>query len=197
MPKDRDQELINKIRGGDYSSFTELVNLYQERVYRLVLGITKNEMDAQDVLQDVFLNVYRKLEGFKGDASFATWLYRIAVNQALMKVRARSSNQEMPGGDKLSLDLLRESKSPPSDWTDQADQLYEQAEMVEQIEKAVALLPEKYRVVFLLRDVEGLTTGEAAESLGIKDGTVKVRLHRARLFLRKKLEEIFQSSYVT
>lgn len=190
-----DIELVARFRKGKAASFRELVRRYQARVYSLALRLTGNEADAQEVLQDTFLSVYRKLDTFRGDSAFSSWLYRIAANASLMKIRSRGQRRNIPL-EEISQQLENKDWYPEvsRDWSQDAEKLVLHREMAERISRAIDELPEKYRVVFLLREVEEMSTHEVAEALGLSIPTIKTRLHRARLFLRQKLEHAFSET---
>lgn len=189
-----DPELVERFRKGRSSAFRELVRRYQGKVYALALRLTSNQADAQEVLQDTFLSVYRKIETFRGDSAFSSWLYRITANAALMKIRSRGNRRDVPLDDVLS--AVEGQPYIPTmgrDWSEDAERVAINRQLAQQIGAAVEKLPEKYRVVFLLREVEGLPTQEVADALGLSTPTVKTRLHRARLFLRQELERTFNA----
>lgn len=189
-----DAELVERARAGELAAFEELTNRYERRIYTLAMRILGNQHDAEDVTQQTFLNALEHLETFRGDSSFATWLFRIATNAALKIIRKRR------GLDTVSLEQSTEpqdgSDTIPhpeyiADWRQTPDRLAQQAETRRVLEQALAELDEKHRLVFLLRDVEGLSIKETAEALGLTEANVKVRLLRARLQLREKLTLIF------
>ncbi len=189
-----EQALLTRAKQGDAAAFERLVTTYEERIYRLALRITDDPSDAIDVVQDVFLTVYRKLPTFKEEAAFATWLYRIAVNAAYMKLRSRKRCMEvaleacMPaftGNGRLRQDVAGWSQSP------EATVLC--CEARERLRQAIAQLPPDYRVVFVLKDMEGLSHREIGSLLNLTVPAVKSRLHRARLFLRHQLVTYFAS----
>jgi len=189
-----DAELVERARAGDLAAFEALTNRYERRIYTLAMRILGNQHDAEDVTQQTFLNALEHLEDFRGDSSFATWLFRIATNAALKIIRKRR------GLDTVSLEQSTElqdgSDTIPhpeyiADWRQTPDRLAQQAETRRVLEQALAELDEKHRLVFLLRDVEGLSIKETAEALGLTEANVKVRLLRARLQLREKLTHTF------
>lgn len=183
-----DAALVERVRAGDHSAFGELARRYQSRVYRLAMRFTKSPDQALEVLQETFLNVFRKLDGFRGDSAFSSWLYRITVNTALMHLR-----KERAGAPEIPIEELAPAIGPMSnDWSARADSTTLQEEARALIRKAVGELPEKYRTVFLLRDVEDLSTEEVAEILELSVPTVKTRLHRARLYLRDRLAGYYE-----
>ena len=189
-----DKTLVEKAKAGDLAAFEELMRRYDRRVYSLALRILRHEQDAEDVTQQTFLSVVENLSGFRGDSSFATWLMRIATYAAFKVIRKRK------GLDTVSLEETTEEKDgydkvphPEyiADWRDSPEKLVARNEAKELLEKALEKLDEKHRMVFLLRDVEGLSVQETAEALGLSVANVKVRLLRARLQLREILTQEF------
>lgn len=191
---DNDTTLVRAAQRGDKHAFAQLVAKYEQRVYNLARKMMRDQQDAEDVLQETFLSVYRHLDEFQGDAAFATWLYRIATNASLMKLRGRKPPP-------LSLDEPVESDAYAGDgampreivdWNFTPEEALLSTEVREQMDAAVAALPESMRAVFVLRDIEGLSVQETAEVLGISVPNVKTRLHRARLMLRENLSAYFK-----
>jgi RNA polymerase sigma-70 factor (ECF subfamily) len=186
-----DYALVAEAKTGSYTAFEELVDRYEQKIYRLGANITGNSEDAEDVLQEAFLKAFQHLPDFRADSRFYTWLVRIAVNEALMKLRKRRSDRSVPVEDQVNEDgeiVPREF----ADWKPNPEQQYAQAEIETILRNAAQALPSAYRTVFLLRDVEDLSTGETAEVLGLTEGTVKARLFRARLMLREELAKVFK-----
>lgn len=184
-----DEILVARAQADDYAAFEEIVRRYQDKAFRLAFSLTKNESDAQDVVQEAFLNMYRKLHTFKGDSKFGSWMYRVVVNAGLMRLRKRKRNSEVSVDDEemeLREDDYYVAKMP--DWQVRADAAAENKELREKIIAAVDELPPKYQTVFLLKEIEGLKLSEIAEVLELSVGGVKSRLHRARLHLRATLE---------
>src|SRR5260370_25316630 len=182
--------LVASAKAGDVSAFEELVRRYDRNVFRIAQHITQNREDAEDVVQDDFLKAYTNLGQFQGQSKFYTWLVRIAVNEALMKLRRRR-----PGVVSLDEEVKTEDDSLPrevADWSPNPEQQYNQAELKEILSKTVQGLPPSFRTVFVLRDVEGLSTEETAEALELSIPAVKSRLLRARLQLRERLNRFFQ-----
>lgn len=183
--------LVSEAKAGNYAAFEELVNRYEKKIYRLGMNITGNREDAEDVLQDAFLKAFEHLPDFREDARFYTWIVRIAVNEALMKLRKRRTSREVPMEDTEGHDgevLVREF----ADWKPNPEQQFAQSELEEILQGAVNSLAPGFRTVFYLRDVEGLSTEETAEVLDLTEGAVKARLFRARLRLREELSKIFK-----
>ncbi|MGC4048668.1 MAG: RNA polymerase sigma factor [Paludibaculum sp.] len=186
-----EQPLVDRARRGDAAAFGELISKYERRVYRMARQITQNDEDAEDVLQETFLKAFEHLDSFQGQSKFYTWLTRIAVNESLMKLRKRKSDRT------VSLDENIETEEEPivreiAVWDDTPEQKYSQEEMREILDKAIDSLKPIFRTVFILRDVEELSTEETAEVLGLSIAAVKSRLLRARLQLREKLTRIFK-----
>ncbi len=194
MPTHLENEtaLVEQARAGDHEAFSRLIRQYDRHIYRLALNITTNPADAEDVLQDACLKAYENLGQFQGDSRFYTWLVRIAVNEALMKLRKRRGNSV------VSLDAPVETADDDfmpreiEDWGDDPEQRYAQAEMQEILKEAIEGLEYPYRMVFILRDIEDLSTEETAGALGLSVPAVKSRLLRARLKMRQKLNKYFK-----
>jgi RNA polymerase sigma-70 factor (ECF subfamily) len=183
--------LVTEAKAGNYAAFEELVNRYEKKIYRLGMNITGNAEDAEDVLQEAFLKAFEHLPEFREDSRFYTWIVRIAVNEALMKLRKRRTSREIPIADSEDENgevVVREY----ADWKPNPEQEYARAELERILRGAVSALPPGFRTVFYLRDVEGLSTEETADLLNLTVGAVKARLFRARLRLREELSKIFK-----
>jgi RNA polymerase sigma-70 factor (ECF subfamily) len=187
-----DAELVARAQAGELDAFEVLTNRYERRVYSLALRMLRQEQDAEDVTQQTFLSALENLGGFRGDASFATWLLRIAAHAALKVIRKRK------GLDTLSLEAATEEADgygtiphPEyiADWRETPEQLAQRNEIQRLLDDALARLDEKHRLVFLLRDIEGLSVKETAQALGLSEANTKVRLLRARLQLREQLTQ--------
>jgi RNA polymerase sigma-70 factor (ECF subfamily) len=190
--KEDEPVLVAAAQAGDISAFETLVSRYERKIFRLAQNITQNREDAEDVMQEAFLKAYEHLSGFQGNSRFYTWLVRIAVNQALMKLRKRRPNQvsideEVNTGEDL---IPREIE----DWGPSPEDRYKQTEMSDILSSSIADLDPPFRIVFQLRDIEELSTEETAEALGLSVPAVKSRLLRARLKLRQKLDKYFRRS---
>jgi RNA polymerase sigma-70 factor (ECF subfamily) len=183
--------LVARAKAGDTSAFSELVSKYERRIYRLAKNITRHDEDAEDVLQDAFLKAYEHLDRFEGNSKFYTWLVRIAVNEALMKLRKRKTDKTVPLDEPVDAgeDLVQREIAV---WDDNPEQQYSSEEMKKILEDALDTLKPDFRTVFTLRDIEELSTEETAEALGISIAAVKSRLLRARLALREKLTRQFK-----
>lgn len=190
VAREDEHQLVAAAKSGDVTAFEELVSRYERKIFRLTMNITRNREDAEDAMQDAFLKSYSHLKTFQGDSRFYTWLVRIAANEALMRLRKRRPNQfsldePIEGDDDL---IPRELQ----DWGPGPEQRFAQTEMREILSSVIDELEPDYRVVFVLRDIEELSTEETAASLGISVPAVKSRLLRARLKLREKLGRYFQ-----
>ncbi|MBL7661795.1 sigma-70 family RNA polymerase sigma factor [bacterium] len=186
-----DEELVEMFRSGCQQSFEHLIKRYETKAYHLSMRLTRNQEDAEEVLQDVFLTVYRKLEGFEGKSKFSSWLYRITVNSAFMKLRKRK-NHEFLGIEEAIDQIESKYMFEERDYGDDASELVAGAELGEILEAAIKRIPEEYRAVFVLRDVDGLSNQEVAAMLDITVPAVKSRLHRARMMLRKRLKRTYE-----
>jgi RNA polymerase sigma-70 factor (ECF subfamily) len=183
--------LVQAAKKGDDSAFEELVRRYDRNVFRIAQHITQNREDAEDVVQEAFLKAYGNLAQFQEQSKFYTWLVRIAVNEALMKLRRRRPERMVS----LDEEIKTEDDSLPreiADWSPNPEQLYNQSELGEILSKTIQGLPPGFRTVFVLRDVEGLSTEETAAALDLSVPAVKSRLLRARLQLRERLGKFFQ-----
>ena len=194
MAESSDAELVQRAKAGDLDAFERLTSRYERKVYSLAWRMLRQEQDAEDVTQQTFLSLLENLKGFRGEASFSTWLLRVATHAALKVIRKRQ------GLDTVSLEQATESSEEGdpvphpeyiADWRQSPEELVRKNETQRLIEEALAQLDEKHRLVFLLRDVEGMSVRETAESLGLSEGNVKVRLLRARLQLRERLTRFF------
>ena len=190
MVKDDESALVAAAKSGDISAFETLVGRYERKIFRLAQNITQNREDAEDAMQESFLKAYEHLGEFQGNSRFYTWLVRIAVNQALMKLRRRRPNvvsldQELDTGEDL---MPREVE----DWGPSPEERYGQTELSGILGKVIGELDPPFRIVFQLRDIEELSTEETAEALGLSVPAVKSRLLRARLKLRERLNQYFR-----
>jgi len=184
-------DLVNKSREGDQTAFAALVNRYEGKIFRLAMNITQNREDAEDVLQESFLKAYEHLDQFQGNSKFYTWIVRIAVNQALMKLRKRKSDRSVSLDEQIDTGedtVVREIAA----WDPDPEQQLNQGELQTILAEAVDSLAPIYRTVFTLRDVDGLSTEETAEALDLSIPAVKSRLLRARLQLRDRLTKFFK-----
>ena len=188
---DDEAAIVARARLGDAKAFSELLRRYEGKIFRLALHITQNREDAEDVLQEAFLKAYEHLNQFQGQSKFYTWIVRIAVNQALMKLRKRKSDRSVSldetidtGEDTVSREIAA--------WDENPEQQYSREEINQILSSAIDGLAPIYRAVFVLRDVDELSTEETAEALELSVPAVKSRLLRARLQLRDKLTRYFK-----
>ena len=192
MQTETEATLIDRLRGGDTAALEGLMEQFAPRIHRLAYGITRNEADAEEVVQDVFLSLFRKIDGFEGRAALGTWIYRITVNAALIKRR----------GKRIELEVLLEDHLPTfredghregdralllADWSETPEEELLSNETRRAVRRMIANLPDRYRTVLLLRDMEGLSNEETAEILDDSVASVKSRLHRARMALREQV----------
>lgn len=176
-----DEELARRVAGGETALFEVLLRRHDQRVYRTVRAILRDEDEAEDAMQQAWIAAYRHLADFEGTAPFATWLVRIAANEALQRLRRRTPPAAVSRGEE-------EERMDPHAEDPEARAAAREAGRL--VERAVDALPVHYRVVFVLREVEGLSTAETAAALGIGEDAAKVRLHRARALLRRALEDV-------
>lgn len=191
LSADDELALVNRSRNGDSSAFSELVTRYERRIFRLAKRITQNDEDAEDVLQEAFLKAYQNLGSFQGNSKFYTWLVRISVNEALMKLRKRKTDKTVPLDEPM--DTGEETvQREIAVWEGNPEDRYSQEELHGILEQAIDSLKPVYRTVFVLRDVEEMSTEETAEALNLSIPAVKSRLLRARLQLRERLTRLFR-----
>jgi RNA polymerase sigma-70 factor (ECF subfamily) len=188
-----DEALIARMRARDESAVSDLDAVYRSRIQQLALRYVKNPEDAEEVAQDVLLKVYRKIDAFRGDAALSSWIYRITFNTVMSRLRGQRMAQQH---EVRELDLLADVEEnggrvrrEPADWSSLGDEAVMRSQLRTRLASALKDLPEIYRTPVILRDVQGLTTEEASSQLGIKEQTLKSRLHRGRLFLRERLAE--------
>ncbi len=186
-----DASLVTSLKRGDTAAFEEILRRYERKVFSLARSLTRNDSDAEDALQETFLSVYAKIRSFKEESSLSTWIYRIAANAALMKIRSRRTREEktvsiddyMPKYDKSG---HRVAAVP--DWPPRGDDVLVRRELAGFLRDSIRALEPEYRTVFILRDQEELSNEEVARILRLSVPAVKSRLHRARLFLRERIK---------
>jgi RNA polymerase sigma-70 factor (ECF subfamily) len=188
--KEAEAKLLRRIRAGDKSACAECIEIHSPGVYRLALRLMGDPEDAEEVVQETFLSAFQGIDRFDGRSSLRTWLYRIAYNAAMMRLRR-------PGPETVSVEEAEEPEEggpvPQAlvAWRDLPEDVLEDVEVRKELERAIRDLPEKLRAVFVMRELEEVSTKEAASALGISEDTVKTRLHRARLMLRERLAAFF------
>jgi RNA polymerase sigma-70 factor (ECF subfamily) len=180
-PEQSDEDIVRQVLSGQTALFELLMRRYNERLYRAARAITRDEREAEDVIQQAYVNAYANLRQFKGTAQFATWLTRIAINEALARVRRRGRYEPFEENESRAEDLVPLQSSP-----DPERQAFA-GELRDLLERAIDALPRGAREVFMLRDVEGLTTADTAAALDVSEDVVKTRLSRARMALRRSL----------
>jgi RNA polymerase sigma-70 factor (ECF subfamily) len=185
-----DAGLVARLKRNDPQAYEELLKKYETKVYNLARGLTHNEQDAQDALQDTFLSVFKHIGSFKEDCSLSTWIYRIAANAALMKIRKRRQDDRTVPIDEAmpQFDDTGHRVASLPDWHPRADELLLNKEMGGCLRQAIECLEADYRTVLVMRDVEGLSNEEVAEVLKMTVAAVKSRLHRARIFVRERVK---------
>ncbi len=182
-----ERDLVGRMRARDGSAVADLASLYGPRIQQLAFRYLRNWEDAEEVAQDVLMKVYRKIDAFRGDAALSSWIYRITFNTAMSRLRHQRASRtvELPTGEPF--DSFDAAPPEPADWSELADDQVMRAQMRQQLVGALSHLPAVYRVPVLLRDIHGLSTEEASVVLKVKPQTLKSRLHRGRLILRKHL----------
>ena len=183
-----DEALLERLRKGTPEGVDELLHLFQGKIFNLAMSILKNESDAEEATQDVFMTVIRKADTFKGNSALYSWMYRICVNTCLMRLRGKRRNDTVSIEEFMPV-FTEEGMhaSPMDDWSKEVERKALNEELGQMIRKFTDQLSEKYKVVFVLSDVEGLSNEETAQILGLTVPAVKSRLHRARLYLREQL----------
>jgi RNA polymerase sigma-70 factor, ECF subfamily len=187
-----DETLLTRAQGGDMTAFEQLVERHRDNVFGLAMRMTRSDADAAEITQETFLSAYQHLNDFRGDAAFGSWVHRIAANHALMRLRHRkvveAANEELKTPEFNERGSL---ENYPTNWSRRADEQALDAELRRAIEQATNRLPEGYREVFLLKDVDGLSYEQIAELTGDSVAAIKSRLHRARLSLREAIERFY------
>jgi RNA polymerase sigma-70 factor (ECF subfamily) len=187
VPSDPDADSVARVQRGDLDAFEELINRHSRRVYRTLVGALGNPDEARDAMQDTFLKAFQHLGDFQGRSKFSTWLVSIASNTGLQRLRERKNLESLDEGSGDEGFCPRQVRA----WTDNPEQIYAKTEMRDLVENGVRQLPAKYRVVVMLRDIEQLSTEEAAAALGLGIPAFKARLIRGRLMLREALAPHF------
>jgi RNA polymerase sigma-70 factor (ECF subfamily) len=189
-----DMTLVHRCKSGDVGAFEELVRRYDRKVFRIAQHVTRNREDAQDVVQEAFLKAFRKLQEFRENSQFATWLVRITINQSLTKLRQPHKRREVV----LDQDPQEETGAflpyEVADWAPNPEERYRSSELKEILTHALQALRPALSLVFVLRDIEGLSTEQTSEALDLSESAVKSRLMRARLQLREQLSKFFRTN---
>jgi RNA polymerase sigma-70 factor (ECF subfamily) len=187
-----DLELLNRLKAGDQQALGDLADAYSAKIYQLAFRYLRNREDAEEVVQDVLFKVYRKVGEFRGDAALSSWIYRITFNTAMSRLRtAKYQRQQAEESQVISSEgeTLTRPRGEVADWSNMADEHVFRAELKRRIFRAILALPAIYRAPVVLRDIQGMTTEEASAMLHVKDQTLKSRLHRGRLILRRQLAD--------
>jgi RNA polymerase sigma-70 factor (ECF subfamily) len=193
MRDPKDQELLDRLQAGDEHAIAELAEMYGSKIYQLAFRYLRNKEDAEEVTQDVLLKVHRKVGAFRGDSALSSWIFRITFNAAMSRLRT-ARYQRSQDEDRRAASTDVEEPSAPSrpdmaDWSDMADEQVLRSQLRRRVIRAVLALPAIYRAPVVLRDLQGMSTEEASAVLKVKDQTLKSRLHRGRLILRKQLAD--------
>ena len=188
-----DNHLVTKFKAGSMEAMEQIVGRYEERIFTFGMKMCGHLQDAEDITQETFLSAFRYLKGFRGETKLKNWLFKIAARACFKKRRKKKFEPER----EISLESLMEKEGPGSkyeipDWSNDPSDNILRAELKQIIDTAIQSLPPKYRFVFNLRDIEGFNTQETAEILGISPQSVKTRLHRARLYLRKEISKHYK-----
>jgi len=186
--------LVKKSKEGNFEAFEELVNLHEKHVYNIAWNMLRNQEDAEEVLQETFIKAYDKLNQFEGRSKFSTWLYRIATNEALMIIRKKNPVQTVSLDEPIDDGYRTKIRRELIDWKENPQDIYLKKELREKIDHIIFTLPEDYRSVFVLRDIQGFSGEKVSEILSITIPAVKARLHRARLYAREILNDYFKQT---
>jgi RNA polymerase sigma-70 factor (ECF subfamily) len=193
MRDPKDDMLLARLQSGDESALEELASLYSSKIYQLAFRYVKNREDAEEITQDVLFKVYRGISSFRGDAALSSWIYRITFNAAMSRVRTvqfqRAQGEERQAAAATIDDVSRAGVLDPADWSQMADERVLRSQLRSRLFGAILALPAIYRAPVMLRDIQGMSTEEASAVLRVKDQTLKSRLHRGRLILRKQLAD--------
>jgi len=192
MRDPQNDELLSRLQSGDERALTDLADAYGTKIYQLAFRYLRNREDAEEVTQDVLFKVYRKVGEFRGDAALSSWIYRITFNAAMSRVRTaqfqRSQEEDRQTASEDG-NPSNASRTEVADWSDMADERVLRSQLRRRVFKAILALPAIYRAPVMLRDIQGMSTEEASAMLRVKDQTLKSRLHRGRLILRKQLAD--------
>jgi RNA polymerase sigma-70 factor (ECF subfamily) len=192
MHETNERALVERLRDRDEHALAELSSQYGPRIFQLAFRYVRNHEDAEEVVQDVLLKVFRKIDAFRGDSALSSWIYRITFNTAMSRLRTGKAGralEQQARQDSGSDDSSAMPPQDPADWSSLADDQVMRREMREQLITALTKLPEVYRTPVVLRDIQGLSTEEASQILHVKPQTLKSRLHRGRLILRQALAQ--------
>ena len=189
----QDDDLLERLQAGDERALADLADAYRSKIYQLAFRYLRNKEDAEEVTQDVLFKVYRKIGAFRGDAALSSWIYRITFNAAMS--RLRTARYQRVAGRRPPALFLPDGEEPiaaardVADWSDMADERMLRSQLRRRVFRAILALPAIYRAPVMLRDIQGMSTEEASAMLRVKDQTLKSRLHRGRLILRRQLAD--------
>ena len=192
MRDPQNDELLSRLQSGDERALSDLADAYGTKIYQLSFRYLRNKEDAEEVTQDVLFKVYRKVGSFRGDAALSSWIYRITFNAAMSRLRTAQYQRSQEDDRQMAADDTDSSKPvrpEVADWTDMADEQVLRSQLRRRVFSAILALPAIYRAPVMLRDIQGMSTEEASAMLRVKDQTLKSRLHRGRLILRKQLAD--------
>jgi RNA polymerase sigma-70 factor (ECF subfamily) len=191
MRESKDQDLLNRLQAGDERAVAELADTYGTKIYQLAFRYLRNKEDAEEVTQDVLLKVCRKVDAFRGDAALSSWIYRITFNAAMSRLRTVRYQRSQDEARQVEVDLEQPAAAriDVADWSNMADEQVLRSQLRRRVLRAILALPAIYRAPVVLRDLQGMSTEEASAMLKVKDQTLKSRLHRGRLILRKQLAD--------
>ena len=190
-----DQKLLARLQSGDERALADLADAYSSKIYQLAFRYLRNKEDAEEITQDVLFKVYRKVDAFRGDAQLSSWIYRITFNAAMSRLRTARYQRAQAEDRRAAAATEEDGSSAPSrtpdvaDWSDMADERVLRTQLRQRVFRAILALPAIYRAPVMLRDIQGMSTEEASAMLKVKDQTLKSRLHRGRLILRKQLAD--------
>ncbi len=195
MRDPQNDELLSRLQSGDERALSDLAHAYGTKIYQLAFRYLRNKEDAEEVTQDVLFKVYRKVGSFRGDAALSSWIYRITFNAAMSRLRTARYQRAQAEDRRLAAATEEDGSSTPSrtldvaDWSNMADERVLRSQLRQRVFRAILALPAIYRAPVMLRDIQGMSTEEASAMLRVKDQTLKSRLHRGRLILRKQLAD--------
>lgn len=190
-----DQELLARLQAGDERALADLADAYSSKIYQLAFRYLRNKEDAEEITQDVLFKVYRKVDTFRGDAQLSSWIYRITFNAAMSRLRTARYQRTQAEDRRAAAAADEDGSNLPArtpdvaDWSDMADERVLRSQLRKRVFSAILALPAIYRAPVMLRDIQGMSTEEASAMLRVKDQTLKSRLHRGRLILRKQLAD--------
>jgi len=190
-----DQDLLARLKSGDERALADLADAYSSKIYQLAFRYLRNKEDAEEITQDVLFKVYRKVDTFRGDAQLSSWIYRITFNAAMSRLRTARYQRAQAEDRRVAAAADDEGLNAPArtvdvaDWSDMADERILRTQLRQRVFRAILALPAIYRAPVMLRDIQGMSTEEASAMLRVKDQTLKSRLHRGRLILRKQLAD--------